>query len=317
MYDSTALQDLDAALASGYLIVREIPQPAGFNTFAARSKADGTDVEIRTVPLEIFSGVSPVGGAELARRRVVHPNIVPVITSGSRGGTFYWISPAIEGRSLRDRLSRGGRMAPEDALTVLRDVSAALTHAHRRGVVHGGLSPDSVVLSGGSALVSDLGIPEVFAALRRKDVKHNVATPTGGESLRYASPEEASGGKSDTRSDAYAWGVIAYEILAGRHPFSARITPREVAAAHTGEAPPPFAGDAATPAGVTRLVMRCLSKDPAKRPETAREILDVMTKEMLTPPPAPAAGTGQKAVIALLLVAVAVIAVIVWLGIRS
>jgi serine/threonine protein kinase len=318
MHDSTAIQDLDAALASGYLIVRETPQPAGFSTFAAKSKSDGSDVEIKTVPIGIFSGSGAVIEVAAAARKLTHPNIVPIISSGSYGGTFYWISPAIEGRTLRDRLARGGRIAAEDALTVLRDLSAALTHAHLHGVVHGGLSPDSVLLSGGSALVSDFGISEMFAALRRADAKRNTATPTGGESLRYASPEEAGGAKSDTRSDAYAWGVIAYEILAGRHPFAARRTPREVAAAHAGETPSPLAasGTTITP-GVTRLIMRCLSKDPQDRPETAREILDSMTRELLLPPPEPAAGTGQKAAIVLMVLAVTVIVLMAWLGLRS
>lgn len=316
MQDSTTLQDIDAALSSGYLIVREMPHGVGFSSFAARSKHDGSAVEIKTVPLEVFSPASPVTEAELARRRVAHPNINPIVASGARGGTFYWISPAIEARTLRERLSRGGRIAREDSLTILRDVSAGLTHAHMHGVVHGGLSPDSVLLSGGTALIADVGIPEVFGGLGRADAIRNVTTPTGGEALRYASPEQAGGVKANTRSDVYSWGVIAYEILAGRHPFSARLTPREVMAAHKGEEPPALASGSTAPAGVTRLVMRCLSKNPSKRPETGREILDVMTKEILAPLPAPAAGKGQKAVMLLFALALAVIGAIVWLGIR-
>jgi serine/threonine-protein kinase len=200
-----------------------------------------------------------------------------------------------------------------DSLTVLRDVSAGLTHAHLHGVVHGGLSPDSILISGGSALVADLGIAEVFTALRRSSSRH--ATPSGGEPLRYVSPEQASGGKADTRSDAYSWGVIAYELLAGRHPFAGRSTPQQIIAAHTDETPPPLNNlSPDIPGGITRMIMRCLSKDPSKRPETARDIRDVMTKEMLQPDPAPAAGSGQKAVIALMILAVVAIGVIAWMG---
>jgi eukaryotic-like serine/threonine-protein kinase len=317
MQESTALQDLDAALASGYLIVREMPQPTGFSAFAARSKTDGSNVEIKTVPLDIFSETKPVRESELAARRVVHPNIIPIIGAGQHGDTFYWISPAVEGRTLRERLSRGGRMAMQDSLTVLRDVSAALKHAHLHGVVHGGLSPDSIVISGGTALVSDIGIPEVFGALRRDGVSRNTSNPTGGEPVRYASPEQASGGKADTRSDTYSWGVIAYELLGGRHPFAGRNTPRDMQAAHTGEAPPPLGpGAGPVPQAIAKLVMRCLSKDPSKRPETARQVLDVMTKEMLVAPPAPAAGSGQKLIIAIGVIAVVITAVIVWLGMK-
>jgi len=314
MADSTALQDLDHALGSGYLIVREMPQPAGFHAYAARSKADGSNVEIKTVSIGEIGGRVPVSDADLAARRIQHPNLVPIVRAGSEGDTFFWISPDIDSRTLRTRLSRGGRIEVRDSLTVLRDVSAGLTHAHLHGVVHGGLSPDSILISGGSALVADLGIAEIFTALRRSN-SSRYATPTAGESLRYVSPEQTKGGKADTRSDAYSWGVIAYELLAGRHPFAGRSTPQQMIAAHTDEEPPPLSAvPAEVPAGITKLIMRCLSKDPSKRPETARQIRDVMTKEMLQPDPAPPAGSGQKAVIALMILAVVAIGVIAWLG---
>ena len=314
MADSTAVQDLDHALGSGYLIVREMPQAAGFHTYAARSKSDGSNVEIKTISISQIGGSVPISDTDLATRRVQHPNVVPIIAAGSEGDTFFWMSPDIDGRTLRARLSRGGRIEMRDSLTVLRDVSAGLMHAHLHGVVHGGLSPDSIVISGGTALVSDLGIAEVFTALKR-NASSRIATPAGGESLRYVSPEQASGGKADTRSDAYSWGVIAYELLAGRHPFAGRSTPQQIIAAHTDETPPPLTTISPDlPSGITRLITRCLSKDPSKRPETAREILDAMSKEMLQPDPAPAAGTGQKAVIVLMILAVVAVGVIAWLG---
>ena len=315
MSQSTTLQDLDSALGGTYLVVREVPQPSGFSTFAARSGVDGSNVEIKTIPLDVLGGQAPLADPDVEARRIQHPNVVPIIGAGSEGGTFFWISPEIEGRTLRARLSRGGRLGIRDSLTVLRDVSAGLTHAHLHGIVHGGLTPDSILMSGGSALVTDVGIAEVFTALRRSN-QSKYATPTGGEPVRYASPEQTSGGKADTRSDAYAWGVIAYELLAGRHPFAGRTTPREMMVAHTDEEPPALASSGDVPGGVTRLIMRCLSKDPSKRPETARQILDAMTKEMLVPDPAPAAGAGQKAVMILMVLAVAAIGVIAWLGIQ-
>lgn len=317
MTDSNVQQDIDAALGSDFLIIREMPQAAGFSTFLARSKSDGSNVEIKTVSTGLFGVPIPVKESDLAARRIQHPNIVPLIAAGQFGETFFWISPEIDGKTLRARLSRGGRMDVRDSLTVLRDVSAGLTHAHLHGVVHGGLSPDSVLISGGSALVTDLGIPEVFTALRRSRIQSRTATPSETEPLRYASPEQATGGKADARSDTYAWGMIAYELLSGRHPFAGRSTPREMVAAHSDEEPVSFgnSGVDVSP-GITRLVMRCLSKDPSRRPETARDILEVMTKEMLVPPPAPAAGTGQKVVMSLIALALIGVALIVWMGIR-
>jgi serine/threonine protein kinase len=318
MSESSGWQDLDSTLGDDYLLSREVPQPAGFTVFAARSKHDGSEVEIKTVPASIFAVGPTVRESDVAARRLQHPNIVPVASAGIAGDTFYWISPAIDGRPLRARLSRGGRIELRDSLTILRDVSAALTHAHLHGVVHGGLSPDSVIISGGSGLVADLGIPEVFSALRRSGATGALPYPASVEPLRYSSPEEWNGVAPDARSDVYAWGVIAYELLGGRHPFAGRSTPREMIAAHSDEEPQQLtSGPTSVPGGVTRLVMRTLSKDPSKRPESAREILAVLTKEMLVPPPAPAAGTGQKAVIAMMILAMVVLAVIAWLGIAG
>ena len=316
MTDSTVWQDVNAALGGEYLLVRESPQAAGFNAFFARSKRNPTNVEIKTVPLSILAGAGPKE-TDLAARKVQHPNILPIVDAGSLGGTFYWMSPAIDGRTLRARLSRGGKMEVGDALTILRDVSAGLTHAHLHGVIHGGLTPASVILSGGSALVSDLGIPEAFDALRRSGTRSASAAQAAIEPLRYSSPEQASGAAADARSDVYAWGVIAYELLGGRHPFAGRTTPRQMMAAHADEEPLQLStGPSSVPSGVTRLVMRCLSKDPSKRPEAAREVFAVMTKELLTPPPAPKAGSGQKFAIAFLVAAVVLIALIAWLGMR-
>ena len=319
MSDSYVREDLEEALSAEYEIGRETPNTiAGFSVFSATSRADGSSVDIKAVPATIFAGVTPASEAELAARRIQHPNVVPILATGRHGDIFYWISPAVDGRTLRARLSRGGRMALNDCLTVLRDVSAALTHAHLHGVVHGGLSPDSILISGGSALVSDLGVPEVFTGLRRQSTQSAGAVSGTADPLRYASPEEANGGRSDARSDVYAWGVVGYELLSGHHPFVGRNTPRQMMAAHMEEEPPQItSGPAAAKSAITRLVMRCLSKDPKKRPESAREVLSVITRDMLVPPPAPAAGTGQKAIMTLLVLAVVVLAVAAWFGMKG
>ena len=317
MTESTARNDLETALAGAYTIVKETPNAGGFSTFAARSNTDGSSVEIKAVPAGLFAGSTPVSDSDLAARRIQHPNIVPVLIAARHGNTFFWISPAIEGRTLRARLSRGGRMALPDSLIIMRDVSAALTHAHLHGVLHGGLSTESIVISGGSALVSDLGIQEIFAGLRRQGARSASLSPDAADPLRYAAPEQAGGSKSDTRSDVYAWGVIGYELLSGRHPFAGRNTPRQIMAAHSDEEPAQLmSGSATAPSAVTRLVMRCLSKDPSKRPESARELLAVMTKEMLVPPPAAPAGSGQKMVIGIAVVLLVAILVMAWLGIN-
>lgn len=317
MTDSTVRTDIEAAIGSDYLITRELPQPGGVSAFGATSSADQSPVDIKGVSLANLNGtVPPLSEAALAARRVRHPNILPIIESGQSGGTFYWISPSVDARTLRARLSRGGRIELNDSMILLRDISAALTHAHLHGVAHGGLTPDSVLVTGGSALIADLGVSEVFTALRRRGAAES-QTPGSVDLLRYGTPEQAMGAEADARSDVYAWGVIAYELVGGRHPFAGRNTPRQMAAAHLDEEPEQLVtGKSEIPSAVTRLIMRCLSKEPSKRPESAREILAVMTREMLVPPPAPAAGSGQKFVMALVIAMVVIVAIITYLGFK-
>ncbi len=319
MTDSSIRDNIERAIGSDYLIDRELATPGGLTTFGGTSQLDGKPVDIKGISLDnTDTAAPPLSDTTLAARRIRHPNILPIIESGLSGDTFYWISPAVDGRTLRARLTRGGRMEMNDSMTVLRDVSAALTHAHLHGVVHGGLTPDSVLISGGSALIADLGVSEVFSALRNKIANSPGNLIAGPDPLRYSTPEQARGSAADARSDVYAWGVIAYELLGGRHPFSGRQTPRQMAAAHADEEPAQLmVGKSDIPSPISRLIMRCLSKDPSGRPESAREILAVMTKEMLVPPPAPAAGSGQKAVIGVAIAIVILLIVIAYLGMGS
>lgn len=316
MPESTVRTDIENAIGSDYSIDREIPSPGGLSVFGGTGEADGAHVNIKGISRDDMNGASPpLTDAALAARRIRHPNILPIIESGLSSNTFYWISPSIDARTLRARLGRGGRIELNDSMTVLRDVSAALTHAHLHGVVHGGLTPDSILISGGSALVADLGVAEVFTALRERTANDPQNWGAAADPLRYSTPEQARGGAADARSDVYAWGVIAYELLGGRHPFAGRNTPRQMAAAHTDEEPGQLAiGKSDIPSAVNRLIMRCLSKNPSMRPESAREILAVMTKEMLIPPPAPAAGKGQKAVILLVFLVIVLVVIMVFLG---
>jgi len=318
MTDSTMQDTLADALSADYAIERELVRPRGRTAFAARSLRDGRNVEIEAISSDVAPGAARLGDATSGARGLQHPNILPILRSESLGDVFFWISPAVDARTLRARMARGGKVELKDSMILLRDMSAALTHAHLHGVVHGGLTPDDVLISGGSAVVANLGVPEVFSALHRQQSAVPQSGLTGTEAFRYVSPEQTRGGAADARSDVYAWGIIAYELLGGRHPFAGRNTPREMAAAHAAEDPPLLAaGRLSVPAQVTRLVMRCLSKDPAKRPESAREILAVLTREMLTPPPPDPAGSGQKFMMALFVALAAALAVIGYLGAKT
>jgi tetratricopeptide (TPR) repeat protein len=185
--------------------------------------------------------------------------------------------PFVDGESLRARLARGPVTVTE-VISVLRDVSKALAYAHRQGVVHRDIKPDNVLLSEGTAVVTDFGIAKAISAARTSapgatltQVGTSIGTPA------YMAPEQAAGDPDvDHRADIYSLGAMAYELLAGRPVFADRTAARMLAA-HMSEAPRPITDlRPDVPAPLADLVMRCLAKDPNARPQTATEMVRVL-----------------------------------------
>ena len=205
-----------------------------------------------------------------------HPHILPLFDSGSADGQLFYVMPYVDGETLRHRIARGPVPLAE-ALDILRDIARALAYAHSQGVVHRDIKPDNVLLSSGTAVVSDFGIAKALSASRAQSGAANPTLTVAGTSLgtpAYMSPEQALGELVDARTDVYAWGVIAYELLSGAHPFAAHTTAQRLIAAHLSETPTPLSTlRPAVPREIATLVMRCLAKDPADRPADANEIL--------------------------------------------
>jgi dienelactone hydrolase/tRNA A-37 threonylcarbamoyl transferase component Bud32 len=207
-----------------------------------------------------------------------HPHILTLIDSGTDGDRLYYVMPFVEGPSLRDRLA-DGPLAVSEAVRLLRDVLDALSYAHAHGVVHRDVKPDNVMLSARHALVVDFGVAKAMSAAAKARLDGSATTEsltqfgTSVGTPAYMSPEQAAGDPHvDHSADLYAAGVVAYEMLAGRTPFTG--TPREVLAAHISRAPEPIGVVAPqTPPAVARLVMHLLEKDPARRPASAEEAL--------------------------------------------
>lgn len=284
------LARLTAALADRYRIERELGIGGMATVYLARDLKHDRDVAIKVLHAEL----SAVLGAERFVREIrltaglQHANILPLFDSGSteearEGGSvrrLFYVMPYVEGETLRARLARGAVPIAE-AIAILRDIARALAYAHGRPVVHRDIKPENVLLAGDAAVVADFGIAKALAASRRQgpdraqDVTHGLTE--AGTSLgtpAYMAPEQALGDAIDARSDVYAWGVVAYEVLAGAHPFAAHTTAQRLVAAHLSETPAPLAGarpDA--PPDVAALVMQCLAKDPAGRPADGAEVL--------------------------------------------
>jgi serine/threonine-protein kinase len=274
------LQDqLQSALGTAYTIERELGGGGMSRVFVARENSLGRLVVIKVLPDEMAGQVS----MDRFRREITlaaqlqHPHIVPLLSAGEVGGLPYFTMPYVRGESLRARLASHGEMPVHDAVRVLREVASALASAHDEGVVHRDIKPDNVLLSGGAAMVTDFGVAKALSA-----------SSTGGDSgltsmgvalgtPAYMSPEQATADPhADSRADVYSWGVLAYELLTGATPFAGRPA-QMMLAAHVTEAPEPIAKRRPNiPAPLATLIMRCLEKRPADRPQRAQEIVQAL-----------------------------------------
>ena len=273
---------LRSALASAYTLERELGGGGMSRVFLATENALGRQVVIKVLPPTLAEGVSSVRFTQEIRvaARLQHPHIVPLLNAGEAEGVPWFAMPFVEGESLRSRLSRSGELPVSDVLRMLREVAGALAYAHGRGVVHRDVKPENILLSGGTAMVSDFGVAKALADSEQGSTgltSLGVALGTPA----YMAPEQGMADpRMDQRADIYAFGVVAYELLAGRTPFHGR-SPQATLAAHVTETPEPVERlRTATPVALASLVMQCLAKSPADRPQNAQELvqaIDAMT----------------------------------------
>jgi tetratricopeptide (TPR) repeat protein/tRNA A-37 threonylcarbamoyl transferase component Bud32/TolB-like protein len=272
---------LESALAGQYAFERELGGGGMSRTYLAREVALNRRVVVKVLAPELLAGIS----IERFRREVLlaaqlqHPHVVPVLAAGDADGVPWFTMPYVDGDSLRHRLDEGS-LAMAEVVSVLRDVARALAYAHGHGVVHRDIKPDNVLLSSGSATVTDFGIAKAISASRTGgDVKGTALTQAGMSigTPAYMAPEQALGDPdTDHRADLYAFGVMAYELIAGRMPFEG-ITPSKLLAAHMGDPPPDLLGVRPDcPPALAALVMSCLEKSPDRRPRDARDVVRVL-----------------------------------------
>ena len=272
-------------LADRYRITRELGRGGMATVYLARDIRHSRDVAVKVVRAELSAALG--GGRFLREIEIVaalrHPHIVPLYDSGDADGILYYVMPYEAGHSLRERLAREGRLPINDAIVILRDVCDALAHAHRHGIVHRDIKPDNVLLAGRHAMVTDFGVAKAISAAGSSDRRESDGRPrdvlltTAGVSLgtpAYMAPEQvAADPRIDHRADIYAFGALAYELLAGHPPFHSE-EPQLVLAAHLTEQPANIATHRPeVPAALARVVMRCLEKRPADRWQTTDELL--------------------------------------------
>ncbi|MEZ5236566.1 MAG: Stk1 family PASTA domain-containing Ser/Thr kinase [Acidimicrobiales bacterium] len=199
-----------------------------------------------------------------------HPAIVGVYDWGSYEGTYFIVMEYVRGRALAEILRAEGTLHPDRAADIATDIAGALSFAHRNGVVHRDIKPGNVLISPqGQVKVTDFGIARAMTASSNENL-----TQTGSVmgTATYFSPEQAQGHAVDPRSDLYSLGVMLYEMLVGRPPFSGD-GPVAIAYKHVQEAPVPLRQiNPMVPAELEAICMKLLAKNPINRYASAEEL---------------------------------------------
>ena len=260
---------LTRALASTYRVEREIGSGGMAVVYLAHDLQKNRSVAIKVIRADLAAA----NGERFLREvhiaaSLSHPNILPVFDSGkAENNTLYYVTPFIDGESLRDRLERERQLPLDAAVQIVSEIADGLSHAHAHGVIHRDIKPENILLSDGHAVIADFGIARGMEADGNQRL-----TETGiaiGSPL-YMSPEQATGDRDlDQRTDVYSLGCILYELLVGEPPFNGpnpmAVTARKLSA----DTPSIRVVRPSIPEAIERVSYRALAKVRADRFETA------------------------------------------------
>jgi len=255
-----------------YQIIAKVASGGMGEVFRARDSVLGRDVAIKVLHRNL---AGDQGFIERFRREaraaalLSHPNIVGVHDWGATTtGTYFMVMEFVRGRNVRDILTHHGRLEPAQTVEILIQALAALDHAHRHGIVHRDVKPENILVTPeGQVKVADFGLARAYAESR---VSQAPGTVTG--TVQYLAPEQVKGDPADPRTDLYATGVVAYELLTGTVPFHGE-TSVAIAYQHLSDrVPAPSKAVHDVPPELDRIVLQATEKERDDRPATAADL---------------------------------------------
>jgi serine/threonine-protein kinase len=199
---------------------------------------------------------------------LLHPNIVTVYDFGQDAGRTFMAMEYVQGTDLKTLLRRRGSLPIEESVGLVIQICAGVGYAHRAGLVHCDLKPQNILITAdGRAKITDFGIARALVTVHPEEYSDVVWG-----SPQYFAPEQAAGGPPSPASDVYSLGVILYEVLTGRLPFTAT-DPVQLARLHQTAAPPaPRSLNPSIPPPLEQIVYKVLSKEPSARYRTADQL---------------------------------------------
>jgi serine/threonine-protein kinase len=291
--------DLEPGAKVGeYLIDRKLAEGGMGSVYAGHHPVIGKRVAVKVLAPHCASIPDLVRRfVEEARavNRIGHPNIIDIFSFGTLADARpYFVMEFLEGSNLAERLEAGNLTATETR-RLLRQICGGLEAAHRAGIIHRDLKPENVWVATPAheesfAKVLDFGIAKLLDNPAGKSTQTGAAMGTP----RYMAPEQCMGKAVDHRADLYSLGVILYEIFAGVVPFRGESF-GELIYKHMSEVPEPPSKHRPIAPELEKLILACLEKDPAKRPESAKELARLL--EQALPDGAETVAKGRTAVI--------------------
>ncbi|MDB5860660.1 MAG: uncharacterized protein JWQ76_4349 [Ramlibacter sp.] len=231
----------------------------------------------------------------LAASRLAHPNIAVVTDFGRADGHAYLVTQHVEGETLKARLDRGEHVPLQMAVALVRDLLAALEHAHGKGVVHQGVRPANLLLANGRLRLTGFGM----ACIQQSEATTGAKLGVLAMGTRYMSPEQVQGRPLESRSDLFSAGVVLYELLTGTRPFDGD-NPFAIIQRILSVVPPaPTQLAPALPAALDAVLARALAKDRDARFASAREFAQALEQFAPTAAPSPVNAAAQESTIAL------------------